>query len=226
MALLSTLKSLVLPRGACPRRILLGIYRGLVMDLDFSESTQLYLGLWERENQPWIRLAATRCEWAIDVGAGAGELSLYLLRHSSARRIFAFEPDGAARDRFLRNIVLNGLDAGEVLMVLGNSAGTAGDAPNQTSLDALDVERHARGFVRIDVEGAEMDVLRSGERLFGEGRIDLLLETHSLDLERDCLAFLDRKGFTCHIIERAWWRAVIPEHRSLPHNRWVWATRA
>lgn len=194
------------------------------MEIDLSHDTQLYVGLWERETHPFLRRAAERCAWAIDVGAGRGELCLYLLRRPSVRQLYAFEPQASEVAWLQRNLRLNNLEGNRQLSVLTRFAG-CGPAETSTPLDALDVDRAQRGFIKIDVDGAEMDVLGSGANLFSETPIDLLLETHSQQLERECLAFLSAKGFNCQLIKNAWWRAIVPEMRPIEHNRWLWATK-
>jgi hypothetical protein len=103
--------------------------------------------------------------------------------------------------------------------------GTA-NHPNYLFLDALELEKTERGFIKIDVEGHEMDVLQSGERLLCSATVDLLIETHSKILEEQCLKWLVSKGYHCEVIMNAWWRAMIPEKRPIDHNRWLWATNA
>jgi hypothetical protein len=48
-----------------------------------------------------------------------------------------------------------------------------------------------------------MDVLCSASQLLGERVLDLLVETHSVELERGCLAFLERRGFECAVMPNA-----------------------
>jgi hypothetical protein len=69
-----------------------------------------------------------------------------------------------------------------------------------------------------------MDVLRSGECLLGSAVVDLLIETHSADLEHECLEWLAGRGYNCEVIRNAPWRVLIPEARAIAHNRWLWAT--
>src|SRR5258707_8840217 len=90
--LLSAIKSAVVPAGVRPRKVAFGLYRGLTFEVDLRFETKLYLGLWERETYDWIQAAISRCAWAIDVGAGHGELCVHLMRSSAIDQIFAFEP--------------------------------------------------------------------------------------------------------------------------------------
>jgi hypothetical protein len=224
ISLLSKIKSRVVPRGTKPRRIAFGLYSGLRMELDLMSRTQLYLGLWERETYPYFRKAASRCSWAVDIGAGQGELSMFLLRHSPCRKIYAFEPQQSETKVLARNLQMNGLSAGDRLLVSNQFVGSSNNS-GCVSLDSLQLTRNQRGLIKIDVDGAEMEVLKGGEELLQTAPIDLVLETHSPELEADCADFLKKRGFKSELINNAWWRAIVPETRPIPHNRWLWATR-
>ncbi len=50
--------------------------------------------------------------------------------------------------------------------------------------------------IKMDVEGAEMDVFRGAERIMSEGRPTVFLSTHSAQLRTDCLAFLEGIGYS------------------------------
>ena len=91
-------------------------------------------------------------------------------------------------------------------------------------LDDVPVDREKRGFIKIDVDGAELDVLQSGESLLSSDRIDLLVETHSQKLECACERLLTGFGYRVRVVKNGWYRAVIPELRPTQHNRWLWAT--
>ena len=57
------------------------------MDLDLARQSQLFLGLIERETHDWIRRYGRDAQTAIDVGAGEGELVLYLLKRTAIRKV-------------------------------------------------------------------------------------------------------------------------------------------
>ncbi len=225
MRLLSVIKSSLVPHGRQARKLRFGLYRGLRLEIDFASQTQLFLGLVERETHPLICEAVSKCVWAVDIGAGQGELSLFLLRHSHAQKIYAFEPQQSERDRIVRNLELNGMRPDGRLLIESRFVGCS-STPGFASLDSLELNRKTRGFLKIDVDGAEMDVLRSGQNLLQSAQMDILLETHSQALELECIDFLAARGFKCEVIKNAWWRAIVPEHRPIQHNRWLWATKS
>jgi hypothetical protein len=223
--LVSAIKSALVPAGIRPRKIAFGLYRGLIFDVDFRVETQLYLGLWERETYQSIRRAIGRCTWAIDVGAGNGELCIHLLRSPANGPFFAFEPHTSKVAMLRRNATLNQCGDDPRLVVVEKFAGpvTTGDS---IAIDDLPLDPLKRGFLKVDVDGAEIAVLEGAKTLLDHGAVDVLVETHSAALERECIDFLSNRRYSCTVIANAWWRAIIPEQRPLAHNRWLWAAKA
>src|SRR5690242_3049697 len=113
MSAISSIKSIIFPSGRKPRKIAFGLYGGLTFEIDPASGTQVLLGLWERETYKVIRTAAKRCDWAIDVGVGDGELVTYLLIHSGVRTVYGFEPSSECRNVAVQNLALNGLAPGD-----------------------------------------------------------------------------------------------------------------
>lgn len=222
---LAWIKRRLVRKGRRPYKAPIGLFQDLTLNLDLQHQTQIYLGLWERETYPYLRKAAARCEWIVDIGAGQGELCLFFLKNSSARKILAFEPKDSEADIMRTNLSLNGEAKNRTLTISGTFVGTA-DLDTHTPLDALDLARDAWGFIKVDVDGHEVDVLRSGEHLLSNRNIGLLVETHSKPLEDECIEWLEKRGYRCRIVDNAWWRFVVPEQRpGTPHNRWLWADK-
>ena len=73
-------------------------------------------------------------------------------------------------------------------------------------------------FIKIDVEGAEMEVLRGAEKLLREIHPALVIETHSAELERECGEALVGLGYSPKIVHQ---RRVFPDLRPAGHNRWL-----
>jgi len=93
------------------------------------------------------------------------------------------------------------------------------------SVDSLANDAPEPVMLKIDVEGCELDVLHGARSLLESGSCLLVVETHSVELERDCVAFLEELGYKTQVIDNAWYRVLIPESRPLPHNRWLSAER-
>ena len=221
---LSAMKRALVPGGQRPVRVPLGLFRGITLDLDLAHAMQKYLGLWETETYPFIRAAAARCRWAVDIGAGSGELTLYLLLKSRAGAVHAFEPDPAELAQLRANLALNGV-ADDPRLTLHQTAVSTNPNPGFVALDSIGLDAGQPGFLKIDVDGQEMHVLESGAALLSGGDVDVLVETHSPSLESECVRFLAERGYACSVIPNAWWRLLVPEVRPLPHNRWLSARK-
>jgi hypothetical protein len=97
-------------------------------------------------------------------------------------------------------------------------------ARNDSGMTTLDVLRTSIGepdFLKIDIDGGELDALAGGVRLLSERRPHLVVETHSLELEHECGALLVKCGYRPIIKHN---RRIWREHRGgAPHNRWLLA---
>jgi len=163
----------------------------------------------------------------LDIGANFGLHTLYAARLVGPQgRVYAFEPVPRNVELLTRNADLSGV-ANQVIVVekaVSNSsepflemhvpadavAVTASLRPVSAKISSQRVgnirlddfafdEEHPLRAVKIDVEGAELDVLRSGERLLRRERPVLLIEIHgyalpafgaSVEAVRDFLAAL------------------------------------
>jgi FkbM family methyltransferase len=66
------------------------------------------------------------------------------------------------------------------------------------SVDSILAKRDAPvpAVIKLDVEGAERQVLEGGREFFGGPSARLLIETHGLEVSRECLKFLFETGHT------------------------------
>jgi SAM-dependent methyltransferase len=216
------LKRILMPTGRHPRKVLFGPFRGLVLNLDFQTQSQLYWGLYEKELNYYIRLALSKSHWIIDIGAGAGELSLLFAKNG--KEFFAIEASADEIQNINFNAMLNSIIAPPERLIC-KFAGEI-NSTEMVRADSLDVDRSTAGLIKIDVEGSELNVLEGATKLISECKsLFMVIETHSELLEIECLTVLRRKGFECTIVNNAWWRFLIPEHRSQQHNRWIWAVK-
>lgn len=222
--LLSNIKQLVIVPGEAPRTIKSGPFRGIMMELDLSHQTQLYLGLFERELYKWLKLLSSGINSAIDIGACDGEYTLYFLTKTPAKKVFAFEPSAGNRVRLLANLKLNRLTDSPRLQLSWNFVSSS-DGDNQCTLNSLLPSISEPCLIKMDVDGPEANILRGANKLLELHQIRWIIETHSQELEKECMQILDRAGFLTKIVPNAWWRLFIPELRVSPQNRWLIATR-
>jgi FkbM family methyltransferase len=165
-----------------------------------------------------------------DVGAHFGTYALIAL-HNDARRIVAYEPCSITRAYLERHLKWNEADGRIVVrpVCCGASVGRASfyftpgvpeginglvreEGMHETEVDVttIDVETQALGvkpdIVKIDVEGAELDVLRGAERLLATGSPQLFLSLHPKRLASrnlapaDITGWLAARGYRCDTI--------------------------
>jgi FkbM family methyltransferase len=136
----------------------------------------------------------------LDVGANVGNHTLFYARHTKATRVYPLEPNPAAIEILTKNLESNPdrcavIDQRYLGLAVGASSGHArlekstennlgGTSFARTSdnegirmmpLDTLEFDGPV-GFVKIDVEGAEIDVLKGAERLIAKDRPSLAIE--------------------------------------------------
>jgi len=224
---LSHVKQLVVPRGRAPRSIRTGPFRGLRMELDLTTQSQLYIGTFEREVYRWLERFSAEIRSAIDIGSREGEYTLYFLAKTSADRVIAFEPEIAIHQRFMSNLELNNLGHDPRLRLVSSFVG-ARNGDNECTLDSLVGSFSTPCLIKIDVEGGEASILQGAQRLLELGHVRWIIETHSRDLEEQCVRILRAANYQTRIIPNAWWRGVLPELRVsevIRHNRWLAAAR-
>jgi hypothetical protein len=219
------LKNLVVRPGRQPRKILAGPFKGIRMNLSLRHQTQVYLGFFEKETHPWLKKLSKSISTAIDIGAAHGEHTIFLLLKTGAKKVYAFEPDRSCLPLLAENLKLNAVTQSERLQICAKFVGDA-ESDREMRLDSLREAINQPCLIKVDVDGAEEHVLKGASLLNQLPDIRWLIETHSKELEAACLGILSDAGFQTRIIHNAWWRFAVPEHRPIPHNRWLaaWKT--
>lgn len=219
------LKLLLLgPAGSRPRRISRGLLRGATFNIDTANRSMRLLGLDEAEITEWMRRLTVRAGIAVDIGAHDGWYATYYALQSNIQRVYTFEPDDLANKSIRQNLALNGAVAERKCLLSSKFAGAIDDATT-CRLDSVLSNENQPIVMKIDVECAELDVLKGAEQTLRRLRCGLVIETHSANLERDCQTFLQSLGYQTHIVKNGWYRAIVPETRNIPDNRWLVATK-
>ena len=226
---LSYIKNLIFKKGIHKCIIQTGAFSGLKMNLDFATQTQYYVGTHEKEVHYWLKRFSKDAMVAIDVGMDQGEYALYFLAKTNVKKVFGFEPNSLSLDFFTKNLILNHLENSNRLIVSSKFVNEV-DSIESTTLDSLVFEIDNPIVIKIDVDGGEMDVLRGAKKLLAIPNVRLIIETHSPELEIECLNFLSDSGYKTKVIKNAWWRCILPEmrgagHRKIQHNRWLVAAK-
>jgi hypothetical protein len=216
MSLKRWLKRQILPGSPRVHRIRFGLARGCLMNLNLQNQLQRLLGLDEREIAATVRRGLASARSAVDVGANDGYYTLVFLR-SNAERVIACEP-GAVAEELLRNISMNQCRCeGRFAM----ERRPIGARPDELGLGKLMMDLPRPLLVKIDIDGGELEALASADGLDHLEDTFWVVETHSVELERECRSWFDARGFRTSIVDHAWWRRFIPELRPGPQNRWL-----
>ncbi len=219
---LRLVKDTIVPHGKRRRRLPLGIARGISLDIDFSVQTKIFLGLYEIELNRYLRRLCRPGFNCFDVGAQFGYDALVLAKLSGGR-VASFECDPDMYLELERNLRYNERLRRNIESVQGYIASHTDEQRGWLSLDdvAFDDGMFVPDFIKIDIEGGELDALQGSRRILEERRPALLVETHSRQLERDCLELVSSLGYQHTIVDA---RRFLPDYRPVEHNRWFVAS--
>ena len=202
------------------------------------------------------RLRSSRC--FADVGALVGYYACLAAKLCPRARVHAFEMDSDNVALLLRNVELNALDNVAVVEAavadrLGTlryaarsggggifklaSFGTGIDPAKLRDVKTVSLDEHFAGgpgpdLVKIDVEGAEMLVLRGMERLLTEVRPRIFVEVHPNTIQGfgakadDVLELLEAHGYRCRQVSPAPGHPLDPVDRPIRHNVMLYAEPA
>lgn len=210
----STVKRLLPPPG--PRRFSVGLARGIIMDLDFGVQTRAFLGLYELELNRHLRRMCPPGTRSFDVGAQFGYDALILAK-LGRERVASFEADPACAATMTANFALNP-NLGRLITPVVVFVGTGADETLSLDDYAGSHEGFVPDFVKIDVDGAEVDVLDGACGLLADRRPNVLVEVHSEELERRCGGLLVDHGYSPMIVSQ---RKILRDYRPTAHNRWL-----
>lgn len=203
-------------------KIRFGLYRGLTLRLDPANELMFYAGLYEIETSQWLARHGKGMRSLIDVGAGCGELSMWALKHPQVERVLAYDASAERWPIFENNLRDNGFESDARLKAVhGFFLGSKGSDTTLTMIHSLPEPV----LIRIDVEGAEAEILGRMTDVMSTKKMFFLVETHSAELDRQCGKILREKSYDVKNINKAWWRCLISERRPLGFNQWLVAER-
>ena len=212
MSIRTVLKTLIFPAKPEFRRFPFGISSGIVMRVDFAHQTRLLLGLYEIEIAGHCKRLLRQSRCAFDIGANAGYYSLILAKHTVGK-VVAVEPVSDGIAEMQANFAENNFPISAVQAMVGE---TPGD--NMVTLDQLSDDHFKPDFIKMDIEGGEVDALNGGRDLLETHRPHLVIEVHSRDLEADCRKILDSYGYDITRVDPRRW---LPEERVDAYNGWI-----
>ena len=196
-------------------------------------------GQYEQDEIRFVRALLRPGDSAIDVGAHIGFFTMQMAAAvGPSGRVYGFEPLDRNADLLERSIGENGfadrvrfqraaagaaagpatltfpletLNTGGAYLLREGSAPLAGNQKKEVpvvALDGLDLRRPVR-FIKMDVEGAEPQVLRGAARILKDDKPVILSELHPTQLERasgvtaeQFLAQITALGYRAHAVEQ------------------------
>ena len=157
----------LLPNEPKPIRIMRGPFRGALIVMNPRNSIRKVFGLYERELNSWLEQVLRRVRRILDVGANDGYFTFgcaaAFRRLGKAGEIIAFEPQREHVDTLQESLDRQPSATTKIRLLqtlVGSEVG-----PGVTILDAIrwDIGEptcRTHTLLKIDVEGAELEVLR------------------------------------------------------------------
>jgi FkbM family methyltransferase len=211
----------LLPVDEAFRALPLGIARGVRAEVSLQGPAYRWLGLYEYEIHRHLRRLCPPGAHAVDIGGADGVYAIAFAR-LSGRPCVTFEGDKDALARIRRHLAANPAAAHQVAVVPSFVGAVSDPGANVIALDDVDLDEPP-SLLKIDVEGAEADVLLGARGLLARHHPHLVVETHGLAEERTCGELLLSHGYVPRIVPR---RRRLREDRPTPHNRWLVAVGA
>ncbi len=202
-----------------PRDTVLPILRGPLRGKKWvvrSSFQSCWFGVYEYEKQVVFQQSVRKGDVVYDIGANVGFYTLLASELvGSEGTVVAFEPLPRNLALLRRHVHLNGLSNVEIIEgAVSEEAGTARFAAeglpemgHLTDEGGMEVKMHQVDalvgsgripppkVMKIDVEGAELSVLRGAHEVLKQHRPQILLATHGLEVHRQCVDLLREAGY-------------------------------
>jgi len=135
----------------------------------------------EGDELRFARRFVQQCQVIAEVGSNVGNHTVFFLKALRPKRIFAFDGDAAVIEEWKRNLALNGVYDEAIVLVrhvlLGPSAGQTSFLGGVVDIVTLtDAVGGGADFVKIDVDGMEMEVLEGARGLLQRYRPKVMIE--------------------------------------------------
>ncbi|MEM9283399.1 MAG: FkbM family methyltransferase [Verrucomicrobiota bacterium] len=182
-------------------KILRGPFKGATVYLNPSNSRRKLFGLYEHVLNDWIIKYSQGKGFVFDVGANTGYDTYgfaYLLSKGNKEKstIVAFEPEAAQFPELVTPSTWDCYSESEI-EIIEKFAG-AEDNDSTTTLDrALEERPHLnqqQGLIKVDVEGAETEVMKGATHLLSRENVSWLIEIHGKDLIPEISAYFSSAG--------------------------------
>lgn len=167
-----------LPNRPVPTRVLRGPFRGAVIVMNPRDSLRKIFGVYEHELNSWIEQALRRVNRVLDVGANDGYFTFGCAaafhRLGKKGSIISFEPQP---DMMLRETLKTQNSDNVKIEIVEKFVGRSTDQTMMVALDDVAVADKKNTLVKVDVEGAEIDVIAGAASWMDASNL-FLIEVH------------------------------------------------
>jgi len=209
----------VLPDKSVPTRIRRGPFRGATIVMNPRHSLRKVAGLYEHELNDWLERCLPNVSRVIDVGANDGYFTFgcaaAFKRLGIDAEIIAIEAQSQHVAQLRASMARSANARIEIIHALAGSA----ESGDTITLDSLGIADPRRTLIKIDVEGAEADVIAGAARWLNPSNY-FLIEVHSAPLLAHLLSAFSNRGVHVDRVDQQplWWLGR--EHRDAD-NWWL-----
>ena len=172
-----------------------------------ASRSNFFWGTYEPEQTQAFQKIIRPGDVVFDVGAHYGYYTLLSSALTGPKgKVFAFEPSPGNIPRLKKHLEVNHCDNVEVIeLALSDHEGTArfdnqaGSGTGHLSpvgrIEVQITSLDAPNLVKIDCEGAEVEVLKGGEKIILSAKPAIFLSTHGDVLKQTCFSLLNSWGY-------------------------------
>ena len=187
-----------------------------------AHNISVVLGTYERKQSAEFTSYCKKSKTFWDLGAHVGYYTLLYHFHNAGGNIFAFEPSERNANLFRKHMDLNNIknyrlfqsavsDREGMLSFNKSRTTVAGklDETGETKVNVLKLSKllaeGSIGFpdlIKMDIEGAEENVLKDLKLMLAERKPVLFVSTHGKQVHLNCLALLEEIGYRLKPLDR------------------------
>ncbi len=220
----SVLKSII-PKREMLVPIMFGPFRGARIQMVPHDNLRKMFGLYEHELNGWLEVVMHRVDLVLDVGGSNGYFAFgcaaAFRRMQRGGRIITFEPQASECDQMRASLKHQPGLAVEITIqqcLVGRE-----NKEGMTSLDTVATEnpdlRAKPTLIKIDVEGAEIDVIEGGGKWLNPSNY-FLIEVHRAEYLGQLQEKFSAAGIKLEQRDQIFLPIIGREHRSVD-NRWL-----
>lgn len=192
-----------LPDRPTPMRVWRGPFRGARVVMNPRTSLRKVLGLYEHELNGWIGAALRRVTRVVDVGANDGYFTFGCAaafhRQRRGGEILAFEAQAGHVAELEAGIARQQI--GDVRIEVLHRFVDRATRGDRIALDDLPIADRSRTLIKIDVEGAELDVL-AGAHAWISASNPFVIEVHREPFLGEITRMFAERGVTLRRIDQ------------------------